>query len=44
MNVRPFAGSGLGFAKRLDAVATRSTTLDEATQAFEAWLRSAIGQ
>lgn len=42
INGRPFIGDGLEFARRLEAIATRSDTLEAATQMFEAWLRAAM--
>jgi death-on-curing protein len=44
LNGRPFTGVGLDFARGLEAVATRSDTLDKATRTFEVWLRDAIGK
>ena len=39
INGHPFTGDYLAMARQLEAVATRTDTLDAATQRFEDWLR-----
>ena len=43
LNEQPFIGHGLDFAKQLEAVATRTTTLEAATRTLEEWLKSVLG-
>lgn len=43
VNGRPFTGDPLDLAKELEAVATRTDSLDEAIARFEQWLREHIG-
>lgn len=43
VNGRPFTGDPLDLAKNLEAVATRTDSLDEAIARFEQWLREHIG-
>lgn len=38
-NGQPYEGDPIEFAKQLEAVAERTGSLDEATDAFEQWLR-----
>ena len=43
VNGSPFAGEPLDMARELEAVATRTDSLDAATGRFEAWLRAHTG-
>lgn len=43
VNGRPFTGEPLDLARELEAVATRTDSLDAATARFEAWLRAHTG-
>src|SRR5579859_1024283 len=41
LNGKVFRGHGVDFARQLEGVAGRSTSLEDATRALEGWLRSA---